>query len=112
MSRSGYSSGVSGRPRIKRQGNSADLRDIGSRIEDRRSDRAWQRDGQLAPISGPRVAQLLERGAKHVFDDVETTGGREDEPLGGDGAVADVGRGIRAAPRRPRPVDGPGSEPR
>ena len=77
----------------QRQGNSSHLRDISSRVEDRRSDRAWQCDGQLAPISGPRMAQLLECGAEHVFDNRQTAGRREDEPLGGDGAIADVGRG-------------------
>ena len=78
----------------ERHRDSADLRGIGPLIEQRRAGRAWQRDTQFPPVAGPRVAKLFERCTKHVLDDDEATGRRDDQPFQRDSAVRDIGRGF------------------
>jgi hypothetical protein len=87
----GYSSATSGRPEQQRERHGRDLRNVGGLIEARQADRARQRDAELAPVPLPREAHLLERGASTYSTEHHAPVGRDDDPLGRDGAVTQPG---------------------
>ena len=76
----------------QRQRNHADGRDVRSPIEQRRVDGDWQHDVQLFPVPLRRILQLRQRSAEHVLDDRHLARGRDDDAIGGEGAVARVWR--------------------
>ena len=75
----------------QRQRDDAELRDVGAVIEPRQPRRSRHRDAQFPPVALLREAQLLERRSEHVLDDDQARAGRDDQALGADRAVRDVG---------------------
>ncbi len=74
----------------QRQPDDADLRDVGSLIETRGFVRWRQSDAKLPPVAFRRPAQLLERGAEHVFRDHDPGVGRDDDAFGPNRAVRQI----------------------
>src|SRR4029079_15225846 len=75
----------------ERQRDHADLRDVGAPIELRRGDRHRQRNAKLLPVALRRVAELPQRRTEDMFDDYEIAVRCDDDALGGEGAMTDVG---------------------
>lgn len=75
----------------QRQRDRPNLRHVAQGIEAGQANGPRQRDPQLSPVPFLRVAKLLERRPQNVLDDDQAAFGRDDDPLGSDRSVTDVG---------------------